>query len=94
MPWCVDFLLSLYHPSVNSLKTQIMQTDSESLDDESPTSANLGKDHGFIIKEYSISISTRPFGEAQSKATRAYAQSGQYHAIVETRDSSSSPILV
>ena len=24
------------------------------LDDESPTSANLGNDHGFIIKEYSL----------------------------------------
>jgi len=27
----------------------------------------------------------RPFGEAQSKAMRAYAQSGQYHTIVESR---------
>ena len=27
----------------------------------------------------------RPFGEAQSKATRAYAQSGQYHTIVKSR---------
>ena len=26
----------------------------------------------------------RPFGEAQSKAMRAYAQSGQYHTIVES----------
>ena len=25
------------------------------------------------------------FREAQSKATRAYAQSGQYHTIVESR---------
>ena len=24
----------------------------------------------------------RPFGEAQSKATKAYAQNGQYHTIV------------
>ena len=32
-----------------------------------------------------ISIGTRPFGEAKSKATRAYAQSGQYHTIVEIR---------
>ena len=32
-----------------------------------------------------ISIGMRPFGEAQSKATRAYAQSGQYHIIVESR---------
>ena len=27
----------------------------------------------------------RPFGEDQNKATRAYAQSGQYHTIVESR---------
>ena len=27
----------------------------------------------------------RPFGEAQRKATRAYAQRGQYHTIVESR---------
>ena len=27
----------------------------------------------------------RPFGEVQSKATRAYAQSGQYHTILESR---------
>ena len=27
----------------------------------------------------------RPFGEAQNKAMRAYAQSGQYHTIVESR---------
>ena len=27
----------------------------------------------------------RPFGETQSKAMRAYAQSGQYHTIVESR---------
>ena len=53
---------------------------------ESPTLANLGNDHGFIIKEY-ISISTRLFGEAQSKAMRAYAQSRQYHTIVESRNS-------
>ena len=26
----------------------------------------------------------RPFGEVQSKAMRAYAQSGQYHTIVES----------
>ena len=54
----------------------------------SPTLANLGNDHGFISKEYiSIGMSMRPFGEAQSKAMRAYAQSGQYHTIVEVRDS-------
>ena len=28
--------------------------------------------------------SMMPFGETQSKATRAYAQSGQYHTIVES----------
>ena len=39
-----------------------------------------------MSKEY-ISIGMRPFGETQSKATRAYAQSGQYHIIVESRDS-------
>ena len=27
----------------------------------------------------------RPLGEAQSKAMRAYTQSGQYHTIVESR---------
>ena len=54
------------------------------LDDESPTSANLGNDHGFINKN-TLSIGMRPFGEAQSKAIRAYAQSGQYHTIVESR---------
>ena len=32
-------------------------------------------------------VGMRPFGEAQSKATRAYTQSGQYHTIVEIRDS-------
>ena len=34
-----------------------------------------------------ISIGMRPFGEAQRKAMRAYAQSRQYHTIVESRDS-------
>ena len=51
---------------------------------ESPTLANLGNDRGFISKEYA-SIGMRPFGEAQSKATRA--QSGQYHTILEIHDS-------
>ena len=46
------------------------------LDDGSPTSTNLGNDHG--------SIGMRPFGGTQSKAMRAYAQSGQYHTIVES----------
>ena len=43
---------------------------------------SFGNDHGFISKEY-ISIGMRSFEEA----TRAYAQSGQYHTIVEIRDS-------
>ena len=46
--------------------------------------ANLEKDHGFISKEY-ISIGTRPFREAQSKAMRAYAPNGQYHTMVESQ---------
>ena len=33
------------------------------------------------------SIGRRPFGEAQSKAMKAYAQSGEYHTIAECRDS-------
>ena len=37
------------------------------------TLANLENDHGFISKE--------------SKAMRYYAKSGQYHIIVESRDS-------
>ena len=44
--------------------------------------ANLGNDHGFISKE-DISIGMRPFGEVQSKAMRAYAQSVQYHTMIE-----------
>ena len=52
--------------------------------DESPTSTNLGNDHGFIIKEYYLHW-YETFGEAQSKAMRAYAQSGQYHIIMEIR---------
>ena len=48
--------------------------------------ANLGKHHGFISKEY-ISIDTRHFEEAKNKTMRAYAQSGQYHTIVESRGS-------
>ena len=53
---------------------------------ESPTLANLGNDHEFIGKEY-ISIGTRPFGKTKSKGMRAYAQSEQYHTILEIRDS-------
>ena len=51
------------------------------LDDESPTSAILGNDHGFIIKEY---FSIRHFEEAQSKTMRAYVQNVQYNTIVES----------
>ena len=54
------------------------------LEDENPTSANLGNDYGFIIKEYSP-IGVRTFGEVQSKVMRVYAQSGQYYIIVESR---------
>ena len=39
-----------------------------------------------LYKKY-ISIGIRPFGETKSKATRDYYQSGQYHTIVEGRDS-------
>ena len=52
----------------------------------SPTWVNLGNDHEFISKEISLLV-PRPFGEAQSKAMRAYARGGQYHTIVEIRDS-------
>ena len=34
-----------------------------------------------------ISIGVMPFGEVQSKAMRTYAKNGQYHTIVESRDS-------
>ena len=47
--------------------------------------ANLGNDCGFISKEY-ISIGTRPFREVQSKVMKVYAQSRQYHTIVEIHD--------
>ena len=40
-----------------------------------------GDDHRFISKEY-ISIGKRPYGETESKTTRVYAQSGQYHTIM------------
>ena len=50
--------------------------------DESPTSANLGIDPGFIYNQGIIGMG--PFGEAQSKAMRAYAQSGQYHTCGES----------
>ena len=48
--------------------------------------ANLGNDHPFINKKKNTnSIIIKPFEETQSKAMRAYAQSGQYHTIVESR---------
>ena len=47
---------------------------------------DFGNDHGFISKEY-ISIGMRPFRETQSKAMKAYAQSGQYYTIVKIGDS-------
>ena len=52
----------------------------------SESSINLENDHEFINKKKNIlSIVTRPFGEAQNKDMRAYAQSGQYYTIVESR---------
>ena len=53
------------------------------LDDESP-SAYLGNVHGFINKQYYL-YCYKAFWKTQSKATRAYAQSRQYHTIVESR---------
>ena len=53
------------------------------LDDKSSTSAHLRNDYGFINKEYSFNW-YEAFWEAQSKAMRAYTQSGQYHTIVES----------
>ena len=38
-----------------------------------------------LLSRNTISIGLRPFGEVQSKTMRAYAQSGQYHTIVESR---------
>jgi len=37
------------------------------LDDESPTSPNLGNDSGFINKEYSLSLGRMPFGKPKAK---------------------------
>ena len=51
-----------------------------------PTLANLGNDHGFISEEFYLHWDEVFLGEAQNKATRAYAQSGQYYTIVESRD--------
>ena len=55
------------------------------LDDESPTSTNLGNDHEFIIKEYSLYWFEVFWGNPKQSHMRAYAQSGQYHTIVESR---------
>ena len=52
--------------------------------DESSTSANLGNDRGFIIKKYYLHW-CETFWEAQSKDTRAYSQSEQYHTIIESQ---------
>ena len=53
------------------------------LDDESPISANLGNEHEFINKEYSLCW-YEAFWEAQSKAMRAYAQklTISYHCVL------------
>ena len=42
-------------------------------------------DEHVSLQWYNISIGTRPFGKAQSKPTRCYVQSGQYHIIVKSR---------
>ena len=47
------------------------------LDDKSLTSPNLGNDHVFIIKEYSLHLHWYET-KAQSKAMRAYEQ---YHTM-------------
>ena len=52
----------------------------------SPTLTNLGNDHEFIKKKIHLQWH-EAFWEAQSKAMRAYAQSGQYRTIVGSRDS-------
>ena len=51
----------------------------------SPTLANLGNDHGFMSKGIHLHW-YEGFWEAQNKAMRAYAQSEQYHTILESRD--------
>jgi len=45
------------------------------LDDESPTMANLGNDHGFTSEELYLHWYMRSFGEVQIKAMRTYLQS-------------------
>ena len=61
-------------------------TDYHNLGDEFTGNGCLGNDHRFINKKY-ISTGTKSFGVAQSKPTRAYTRSGQYHTIVEVCDS-------
>ena len=48
------------------------------LDNESSRSANLGNDHGFIIKEYSLHWYEALLGKPKPKSCELYAQSGQY----------------
>ena len=50
--------------------------------DESPTSANLGNDHEFIIKEYYLDC-MRLFGKPKPNPLELML--GQYHIIVENR---------
>ena len=49
-----------------------------------PTLVNLVEDHGFISEEYYLHW-YEAFWKAQSKPMKT--QSGQYHTIVESRDS-------
>ena len=58
------------------------------LDDESPTSTDLGNDHGFITREYSLHWYEA--GSPKQSHESFYAQSGQYHTIVESRVHSNS----
>ena len=53
------------------------------LDDENFTSPNLRNDYWFIITEYYLHWYDA-FWVAQNKVMRAYAQSRQYHTIVES----------
>ena len=54
------------------------------LDDESPTSANLGNDHGFIIKEYSLYLAEAFWGSPK-QSHESLCLTGRYHTIVESR---------
>ena len=55
--------------------------------ERSTTSTNQRVDHRLIISKEYIFIDMRSFGETKSKAKRTYAQSGQYHTILESRES-------